>query len=166
MNTTTVTTAGRTKTATLLQNLQFFLAWGSGDPTWDGQPQPDLIDQIALVAEVGRRIATHQSYVLPDVGGAIELPNGETFTQTNTPSPWLFIRVIFDFADAPTAQIREVGLFVDVVTQAGLPAGQRYFTPDQIVDQGRLFACERYLAPIARTPATKQVFEFVLPILG
>ena len=54
-------------------------------------------------------------------------------------------------------------LFAGTQVQAGLPAGQRYFEPGQIVAPGTLVALER-VTPIHRSPATRETFEHVITL--
>ena len=70
----------------------------------------------------------------------------------------------FDFEDAPTSTIREVAVFIGTVTQNGLPAGQKYFTPAQVSNPGTLLAVENILEKIIRSPSSRQSFEFVITI--
>ena len=73
------------------------------------------------------------------------------------------MRIAYDFGDAPASIIREVAVFAGTQVQAGLPAGQRYFTPGQIVSPGTLVALER-ITPIHRSPATRETFEHVITL--
>jgi len=80
------------------------------------------------------------------------------------PTPFLYLRVNFDFADASNQVVREVGVFLNTTVQEGLPPGQKYFTPDQLANPGRLLAIQRMDPSIARSPAVRQTFDFVLAI--
>lgn len=46
----------------------------------------------------------------------------------------LYLRVTFDFEDAPRNTIREVGVFVGTVVKAGVPPGKKYVTPSELED--------------------------------
>jgi hypothetical protein len=47
--------------------------------------------------------------------------------------------------------------------QASLPAGQRYFTPANVVNPGILMVAER-IPKFERSPSVRQSFEFVIEI--
>ena len=78
------------------------------------------------------------------------------------PTRWLYVRVVFNFEDADGETIRELGITFGAAPVAGLPAGQRYFTPAQIAQPGRLYTLERVPA-FTRNGAVRQTFEYVLP---
>ena len=97
-----------------------------------------------------------------DPAGEIIVPTGR-YTVSATPTRHLLFRIAYDFGDAPASVIREVALFAGTEVQAGLPAGQRYFEPGQIVAPGTLVALER-ITPINRSPATRETFEHVITL--
>lgn len=152
---------GRIAQAELIAAQPIYLAWGTGDPEWDNVPEPEPVDAIALVAEIGRRLATQVGYVLPDPGGAIETPQGN-YALSAEPTRYLYVRTVFGFDDAPTDHIRELGLFVGSVPVDGLPAGQRYFTPAEIAQPGRLLLLDRS-QNFQRNGAVRPAFEYVMP---
>ena len=145
-----------------VSNEPIHLAWGSGDPDWDTTPVAESITETALVNEVGRRAATSVSYCEPAAEGEIIVPNGR-FAESATPTNHLFLRFNFDFADAPLASIREIGIFIGTTINAGLPPGQLYFLPADLLTPGTLLALER-IPKITRSTAVRQSFEFVLII--
>lgn len=154
---------GRVAVAIALKAMPMHLAWGNGLPAWDATPEAEPTDAAALVAEVGRRKVTSVEYVTPDAAGAIVMPGGERFAVSATPTPWLYVRTVFDFADADGQTIREVGLFVGGTTDPGLPPGQHYFTPAQVTSPGRLYLLDRG-ERIERSGTTYQAFDYVLPL--
>ena len=115
-----------------------------------------------MVNEVGRRLVTQVQFVTEDPTGEIIVPTGR-YTVSATPTRHLLFRIAYDFGDAPASVIREVALFAGTEVQAGLPAGQRYFEPGQIVAPGTLVALER-ITPIHRSPATRETFEHVITL--
>lgn len=157
-----LTTSGRIALAMSVINEPIHLAWGSGNPDWDTTPVAESIAETALLNEVGRRAATSVRYCIPDVAGEIIVPNGR-FAESATPTNHLFLRFNFDFADAPLASIREIGIFIGTTIVPGLPPGQLYFLPAQLLTPGTLLALER-IPKIARSAAVRQSFEFVLTI--
>lgn len=80
------------------------------------------------------------------------------------PTPYLYIRVNFDFGDAPNDVIREIGIFLNAEPKAGLPAGQMYFVPEEIEKPGELLAMQIVRPKILRSPSVRQILELVLPI--
>lgn len=153
--------AGRIATAALIAAQPIHIAWGTGLPAWDAAPEAEPVAATGLVAEVGRRTATQVGYVIPDDAGTIETPQGN-FTLSQEPTRWLYIRVVFGFDDAPTAHIREIGVFIGTETAAGLPVGQRYFTPAQIADGGHCYLIDR-AQNFERSGSVRAAFEYVLP---
>lgn len=154
--------AGRTLLATLIKSQPIHIGWGRGDPDWDDNPPGPLYDATALQGEVGRRLATAVEYVQPDPAGEIEMPTGERYTISPTPTANLYVRAVFGWEDADGETIRELGLFIGTQTDPGLPPGQRYFLPAQVIDPGTLYLLnrdERYL----RTATSYQSVELVLP---
>ena len=161
-----LTHSGRAALASALMQRPLHLAWGTGDPDWDalpdGIPPPESVTTTALISEIGRRSLSQVSFVLPSDTGMIELPYGRWNTSV-APTRYLYLKTAFDFADAPNAVFREVGVFLDTEVVAGLPIGQRYFIPAQIADPGLLLALE-YVPAVARAANIRQTFEFVLEI--
>lgn len=155
-----ITQSGRVVIAESIALRPIHLAWGLGDGAWTTPPS-EASGASGLIAEIGRRKATAVGYVVPNSDGDIILPNGATFSESVTPTNFLHLTASFDFADASSSVVREVAVFVGTVTAANLPAGQMYFTPDQIVDAGRLLQIEN-LEPIFRSPVVKEFFEYVI----
>lgn len=158
-----LTRSGRTAIAAAIKaRPALHMAWGSGDPAWGNTPPSPSNDATALVAEIARRKATLVEFCTPAGNGSIQVPEGR-FNITATPSPYLYFKFAFEFEDAPSATIREVAVFMDTVTEAGVPAGQFYLLPADIDDPGIMLVVERR-APIVRSSTTRQVFEFVLEL--
>lgn len=153
---------GRIGETEIFINLPIHIAWGRGDPDWDDAYQPEPIEQTNLLDEVGRRTATQVQFVFPDAGGEIETPDGN-YRLSATPTRWAHVRVVFDYDDAVGEEIREVGVFFNTQTDPLLPAGQRYFEPSEIVDNGRLKILHHLQNKIVREGGVRQSFEYVLP---
>ncbi|OQS45412.1 hypothetical protein [Chromobacterium violaceum] len=158
----TLTHSGRAALAAALASQTLHFAWGIGQAAWDDKPVPEPIDATALVSEVGRRLITEVRFVAEDPAGEIVVPTGR-YRVSNDPTRHLLLRIAFEFGDAPASVIREVAVFAGSKTQPDLPAGQRYFTPDQIAAPGILVALER-ITPIHRSPATRETFEHVISL--
>jgi hypothetical protein len=170
-----LTDSGRTALAALLAAEPLHFAWGRGDATWDAPLPTDptaLAAEVlrrresksatALIAEIGRRTITNLNFVTPDANGAIALPTGN-YSISVPPTRYLYVNVLFDFADASAETIREFAVFVGTTVNAALPPGQRYFTPDQLTSQGRLVTLERVSA-VVRSPAVRENFQHVITL--
>lgn len=155
-----MTDSGRAAQAAAIAAQPLHFAWGEGDPAWDRLSAPPTPALTALVAEVGRRLVVNPAFVVPDPAGEIVVPTGR-FSQVADPSPHLFLRVAFDFADDPSATLREIGIFVGGRPKPELPPGQRYFDLVDLDTPGILLAVERFTA-FPRSPALRQIFEYVL----
>ena len=155
-----LTKAGRTAIAEAIKAEALHLAWGPGDGSWTSAPS-ESPDATAVTSEIGRRQVTSAEYVVPDSDGTIEIPGVGLFSISATPTNRLLITTQFDFADAPTAVIRQIGLFVGTTLVSGLPAGQRYFVPSEVATPGRLLQLENR-APIYRNSGTRERFEILI----
>lgn len=154
-----LTKSGRVVIAESIAARALHLAWGTGDGAWITPPAENA-EATALQNEVGRRIPNLVGFVLPDAAGEIVLPSG-SFTASATPTNHLHVRTNFDFGDAPSTVIREIGLFSNTTLVGGLPAGQQYFVPANLATPGRLLHLEN-IAPIFRSPAIRESFEIVI----
>ena len=72
----TLTKTGRAAIAAAIANEKLYLAWGSGNTSWDeeGATLPSLVNATALTAEVGRRIVSSVGFATPDDAGGIVIP--------------------------------------------------------------------------------------------
>ena len=154
--------SGRAALARAIAVQPIYLAWGRGLPAWDAAPEPEPTNAETLVDEIGRRLATAIGFVLPSPNGEIELPDKSRFTAHAEPTKWLHVRWNFDYTDAAGEVVRELGVFVGGAVVDGLPAGQRYFTPDQVATPGALYTMER-VTSFTRNGAVRQVQEYILP---
>ena len=176
MSVATITKAGRAFMAAAIKEQALHIAWGTGDAAWDEMEYknlPSIVDRIALFSEVGRRTATFVGFVTPSDTGGIVVPMGadsegnvlyKRYAQTDEPTPYLYIRCNFDNADAQNSTIREIALFGGTETNAELPPGQEYFTPEQVTKQGFMVAAEIVVPCFTRSPSVRESYEFVLPV--
>lgn len=155
-----LTTSGRIAIATAIKARTAHLAWGSGDPAWGNSPPSPPVNATALVAEIARRKANQVEYCVAASSGAISVPEGR-FDITSTPTNNLYFKFHFEFADAPTATIREAAIFLDTVLAAGVPSGQFYLLPAEVAQPGTMLVLER-LTPIIRASTKRELFEFVV----
>lgn len=168
-----LTESGRAAMAKAIAAQAIHLAWGIGGNDWDtATPPPESVGAIALAAEVGRRSVTSVQYVTPDDNGDVVVPvfgpsagaGRRRFRVVEGPTPHLYMRFNFEFEDAPASEIRELAVFTGTVIKDGLPVGQRYFEPADILDAGIMLAVENLREKIIRSPNSRQAFEFVLTI--
>lgn len=152
---------GRIAQAELVAAQPFHIAWGTGDPAWDQESEPEPTNVRTLVNELGRRQAKQVAFVNPDPAGTIETPQGN-FSLSAEPTRYLYVSVVFDFDEEPTARIRELGVFISCETDPALPAGQKYFTPDQVTAPGRLVLLDRS-QNFPRNGSVRPAFEYVFP---
>lgn len=154
-----LTKSGRVVIAESIAARPVHLAWGTGDGAWVTPPSEN-INAEALLAEVGRRVASEVAFVVADTGGDIVLPTGK-FSRSESPTNNLYIRTGFDFADASGEVIREIAVFVGSETDPELPDGQQYFEPADVLEPGRMLHVEN-LNAIYRSPAIRESFEVVI----
>ena len=152
--------AGRIAIAQAVKDQSIYLAWGSGDVAWDTTPVPEPTDATALVAEIGRRVVTAAEFCTPNSGGDIIVPPGR-FSVSSTPTRYLFLSFTFDFNDAPSAIIRELGVFLGTTLKSTVPPGTEYVVPSQIQLPGNMLQLER-IGRLERSNAIRQRFEFVI----
>lgn len=157
-----LTNSGRVAIAQSIANEQVFLAWGTGNPAWDDEPEIEPIEAAALIAEIGRRKASIVGFCEPNDQGDIVTTDGR-FLSSVSPTKYLFFRFSFDFADGYDAEIRELGVFLGTETDPALPPGQMYFTPDQITNPGTMLLLER-IERVPRSPSVRTTYEAVFTI--
>lgn len=137
------------------------LAWGEGDGEWTVVPEED-IQASSLMNEVGRRIIDEVVFCEGDENGLLVTPTGR-FSATETPTNQLYFHCTFDFEDASTETIRELGIFIGTEVAEECPPGQRYFVPAELTNPGILLVCENTV-PLIRTNSTREAFSFVVTL--
>ncbi|CAM3041913.1 hypothetical protein [Dichelobacter nodosus] len=155
-----LTTSGRSALATAVKNSTLYLAWGSGEPSWDADTPREQRTATELTHEIGRRKITLAEFCTPDEGGNI-IMLGARFSPSSEPTPNLHVRTEFDFNDGLGETIRELGVFISTEIQAGLPLGQTYFKPTEITNGGTLLALD-YITAIQRGVGARIAFDFVI----
>lgn len=152
--------SGRIVSAESIAARPLFVAWGLGNSAWTSPPVESVL-ATALISEIGRRLVQDISYVVPNVDGSIITPSGN-YSASGTPTNHLMISATFQFADAPSSVIREVGVFVGaVINPAETDVGQLYFVPSEMTSNGRLLQIQN-VAPIFRSPAIRETFSFII----
>lgn len=160
----TLTINGRASLAQSVKDKQasLMLAWGRGLASWDVDGLPGISDTAtALVTEVGRRRCVTAEFVVPDDAGEIQTRDGN-YSLSVTPTPNLYLRFNFDYADAATDTIREIGLFMDATVVPDTPTGDVYLPVASIATPGLLMVYESF-AKIIRSDTVRHSFRFVLP---
>ncbi|EIP9220983.1 hypothetical protein LT875_002429 [Salmonella enterica] len=157
-----LTESGREAVAAAINNQPIFLAWGTGDVSWDASAPTEAVGTTALLAEVGRRKLTQSMFCSPKTDGEIIVSQGRfTASPNNAPTKYLYLRFAYDFTDATGQSIRELGVFVGTTLKSGLASGTDYVLPAQVDDPGRLLVLE-YIDKLTRTSQIRQQFEFVI----
>ena len=155
---------GRKLLAKALMAMPAHVAWGRGDGLWNDPPATPS-DRTALLDEIGRRLATEVAYVVPATAldSEIELPGAQHYKRSAEPSAYLYVRAAFGFEEAQGESVRECAVFFGTVAAAGVPAGQRYLTPDQLANTGDIWSLE-YRARMVRSGTVKGHEEIVIPL--
>ncbi len=153
--------SGRAAIAKAIKAQPLHLAWGTGDPAWGENPPAEDTTATGLRSEVGRRTALEVNFVRPEPEGDIVVDGAGRFTRSATETNQLFLAFRFDFQDAATAVIRELGVFVGTQTAPDLPVGQRYFLPGDLVHPGTLLQLE-HKPPIYRSASTREMLEILI----
>jgi hypothetical protein len=155
-----LTRSGRAAIAQSIALQPIHLAWGTGNTVWGDTPPAEDVAAEVLLNEVGRRTAFDIAYAEPDEAGEIVTPTGRYRRSANSTSN-LYLAFRHDFGDGAEHVIRELAVFVGTEMVEGLPEGQRYFLPIQVANPGTLLVVENS-APIHRSMATRETFEFVV----
>lgn len=115
-----------------------------------------------LIHEVGRRMIDEVSFCIGDPEGLLVTPTGR-FSATETSTNQLYFHGTFDFEDASTETIRELGIFIGTEVLDDCKSGQRYFLPSELKNPGILLVLENTV-PLIRTAATREAFSFVVTL--
>ncbi|ENQ1546132.1 hypothetical protein ACEOHC_003944 [Salmonella enterica] len=158
--------SGRAAVANAIRGQALHLAWGSGDVSWDVNtlPPTPTTGTTALTNEIGRRVVTQTQFCEPKSGGGIIVSGGQfapTANNGNTPSKYLYLRFSYDFYDAATSDIRELGIFVGGTMAGAGTNGYWDTTQTPPADPGQLLVLE-HIQKLSRSQQVKQMFEFVI----
>lgn len=155
-----LTESGRIAVAQHISAQPLHMAWGNGSVSWDATPVLPNVDDVALVAEIGRLKATTVQYAVPSASGTIDLPEGK-FNISLTPTKYLLLNFEFAYTHAVGQDIRELAVFVGTTVKSGVPADTVYLTPAQLETAGRMMVVER-VVKFTRVANTKQKFTYVI----
>lgn len=155
-----LTESGRIAVAEYIAAQPIHMAWGNGSASWDATPVLPNVDDVALVAEIGRLKAATVQYAVPSTTGTIDLPEGK-FNISLASTKYLLLNFEFAYTHAVGQDIRELAVFVGTVAKSTVPAGTTYLTPAQLDAVGRMMVIER-VAKFTRQANTKQKFTYVI----
>jgi hypothetical protein len=157
----TLTNSGRIAMATAIKDLPIYMCWGEGATEWAETVPDEVVTATALSNVVGYRKATSVQYCTPDeASGTISIPSGKYSTST-TATNHLYIKFVFDFADATGNTIREIGVKVNTTAKDTVATGQEYLDTTEVENVGDLLLIENR-KPIYRETGVKETFEFVV----
>lgn len=155
-----LTESGRIAVAQYISDQPIHMAWGNGSASWDATPVLPNVDDVALVAEIGRLRATTIQFAVPSATGSIDLPEGK-FNISPTATKYLLLNFEFAYSHAVGQDIREMAVFVGSTLKAGVPPDTAYLLPAQLASVGRMMVVER-VAKFTRQANTKQKFTYVI----
>lgn len=125
------------------------------------RPTP-LASASALNAALGLLETQNKQYVTPNNStGLIVTGAGEKWDNSGSPTPYIYLEAAFDFADEPSATIKELGVYIDSTFSGSPPPEQTYFPNAGISSIGQLLNIE-YITPIVRSGSQNGVFKTVL----
>lgn len=142
-----------------------FFGLGEGLTSWDidGLPDPG-VDLFELEAPLAYKRIRDKRFVVADAGGAIIVKDAldvdHTFTISEIPTGKLYLAVLFDNAELPTATFRERSIVSGLVLPAEAAPGQDFFLAAE-VSGGTTLAYETH-APIVRHILIQEKFTEVI----
>ena len=130
-----LTYSARTLLAKYITSHPLYLAIGKGKASWDTDPEAPDYEDTDLLNVIGYKKLTRSFFVNEDDNGEIDLPGGRYYSASEVPTRHACLEFLFKYGEAVDVEIREIGVFADTVTIAGLPSSQTYFTPSQVVNK-------------------------------
>lgn len=155
-----LTQSGRTALAKSIAIQPIYMGWGKGQSEWGESPPQESITSDKLFDAVGYRQATTVAYCQLADDGDIELATGR-FKLSALPTNHLYFKFNYDFEDALGETLKEVSVMVGTEPLDNSPAGQKYFTPEQVKSTGTLLLLE-HRRPLFRDQGVRESFEFVV----
>lgn len=120
------------------------------------------LTETDLDDEIGRKRASFVGFVESDNDGEI-LTDGGSWTLSEDPTPHVLIQATFLVDEAEDSTIREFGVFVNTEVDGGVPEGQNYIEPADIVDKG--FLCmKQKTAPLVKNDIGELSRNFVITL--
>ena len=158
-----ITDSGRSAVAQAVKDQRLYMAWGNGDENWDEAKSPEDELSIRLVNEVGRKTLFRSLFVYPDDAGELVISEESRYAISTSPTKYLYLEFDFDFRDGAGESIREIGIFMGGKIKEGLPPGQSYFTPADVIDPGTLLMLEHREKVLERTTSERCFIAYVIP---
>jgi len=159
-----LTYSARTKLAEYLKSRPLYLAIGTGSQEWGEIPPSPDYEAVALNNEIGRKKITRAYFVNEDENGEIDMPGGQRYSYSETPTRQIYLHFMFDYGEGLSSSIREIGVFMDTEIKSGLPETQTYFVPEEIENPGTLILLEHLETPDTFTPNKKGSYGTILTI--
>ncbi|MBR2209035.1 MAG: hypothetical protein IJ859_09550 [Synergistaceae bacterium] len=150
--------------AQYIMSRPLYLAIGTGSPDWGEIPDTPDYEATGLINEIGRKKLTRAFFVVKDENGEIDMPGGRRYSYSATPTRQIYLFYMFDYGEGLANSIREIGVFMDTETKAGLPETQTYFIPEEIENQGTLILLEHLETPDTFTPNKKGSYGTILTV--
>lgn len=162
MSFTTFTKAARIRMARLVKESgSVFLGLGAGQVGWGDNPPNTVPGATAMVAPLCyRKILVCEYAELDNVNGDIVMPNGDKYKITLTPTDTLYFRGVVELDEGAAFTYREMAVFFETTTQAGLPGGQLFFTPAQVTNPGTMVLIQNR-TPVLRNAETRETFHAI-----
>lgn len=132
---------------------------GTSYEAWTDSPATVNLSHSRLVKEVGRRKVLYKKYVVADPNGIIETASGK-WTESSTPTNYVYLRVNFEQTDAYDQLIYQRGLFVGTEPTAEY-ATVNYLIPSMISNPGTMLGLSN-IPQLIRDPLTRETVEIVL----
>jgi hypothetical protein len=124
--------------------------------------QEENPDAIALLDEKIRKLCLVKSFAEVNPNGSI-LVDGVRYSETETPTRYLYLQVWLEPNDYSNGVIREMGIFLNPTTVPNLPGGQTAFSPAEIATPGDLILVANY-PTITRNAATRSRFHLIIEL--
>lgn len=130
-------------------------------------PQPDLTTQV-LVGEVGRVPVSSVLYIQPfeeagDPGAGFVMIEGVKYALSAAPTRMLLFQAQLAATDGVGDPIREYALFSGCAVDPGLPPGQAYFAPADIVEAG-VCVIQKHRSPVPHDGTVGLALSIILEI--
>lgn len=140
-------------------------SWTTSPPNVEEVTDPELISEIGILStelleEIGRRRVVISHYVTPDPEGIIGIGE-DYFSVSATPTNYLYLKFILDPSDGGSETICQLGIFVNVVPNEGIPAGQFWLAPEEIAEKGDMCLLEN-IAIETMSPLEKTIMECIV----
>lgn len=125
-----------------------------------GHPEPSTTD-TELVNFLGLHKVEQVDFITPDENGTIISSEGERWSVSVNPTPYLYLKATCGYLDETDQIIREVGVYANPTISGSPPPEQTYFPDSELTDVGEIINIEN-ISPIARSVTTAATFKTIL----